>query len=99
MGKRVFRITTMPASRPSNYCLSYFDDSVFLDFDNNQEDNVFLKRISFDGYGCCTLGTIIVPLNEQDSKLFKEIIETGLKDQKTLMGIIKKAIALNRELI
>jgi hypothetical protein len=41
------------ASRPCRFCLSLQEGSVFADFDVDEEGRVFLRRISFDGYGCC----------------------------------------------
>ena len=40
-------------TRPCKYCLALQDDSVFADFDINQDGCFYLVRISFDGYGCC----------------------------------------------
>ena len=53
MKEQQFMITSMPASRPAHYHLGYDDSSVFIDFDNQDDDLIVLKRISFDGYGCC----------------------------------------------
>lgn len=94
-----FFVTTMPPSRPADYYLGYLDGCVFLDFDNVDNDKVCLKRISFDGYGCCELAGRAVPLNENDSKVFKDIIQGKVKDQNTLSAIVKKAIGLNKMLI
>jgi hypothetical protein len=41
-------------SRPCEYCLSLQDSCVFSDFGINAEGCLYLLRISFDGYGCCT---------------------------------------------
>lgn len=41
-------------NRPCRYCLALQDDSVFADFDVDQNGSLYLVRISFDGYGCCT---------------------------------------------
>src|SRR5688572_11413990 len=43
---------TMP-TRPCRFCFSLRGGSVFADFDVDDEGRVFLRRISFDGYGCC----------------------------------------------
>lgn len=40
-------------TRPCRFCLSLQDGSVFADFDVDDDGHVFLRRISFDGYGCC----------------------------------------------
>jgi hypothetical protein len=42
------------STRPCKYCLAFQDDSVFSDFNINQAGCLYLVRISFDGYGCCT---------------------------------------------
>jgi len=90
----------MPSSRSADYYLGYMDGCVFLDFDNFGDDRVRLKRISFDGYGCCGLEEHSTPLNVEDSKVFKDIItEKEIKDHNMLMTIVKKAIDLNKDVI
>ena len=49
----VRRFDDMPSSRPSGYCFTLQEDSVFADFDVDESGNIFMLRISFDGYGCC----------------------------------------------
>ena len=94
-----FFITAMPDSRPADYCLGYFEGSVYIDFDNYGNSQIRLKRISFDGYGCCRLGDGAIPMNEVDSRTFKEIFEAQLADQLQLTTIVKKTILNNRKLI
>jgi hypothetical protein len=89
----------MPNSRPADYYIGYLDGCVFIDFDNCENGKICLKRISFDGYGCCNLGALSLPLNLEESKTFKNIVEGNIDDQKTFTSIIKKAISLNSELI
>jgi hypothetical protein len=72
---------------------------MFLDFNNQGVDKVCLKRISFDGYGCCELSDQSNPLNTVDSEKFKELIQHDINDQETMLTIVKKAIALNIESI
>ena len=47
----VRRTKPMP-SRPCRFCLSLQEDSVFADFDEDDDGRLYLTRISFDGYGC-----------------------------------------------
>ena len=90
----------MPSSRSADYYLGYMDGCIFLDFDNFGDDRIRLKRISFDGYGCCGLGEHSTPLTAEDSKVFKDIFtKKEIKDQNMLLTIVKKAIALNKDLI
>ena len=94
-----FFITVMPSSRPADYYLGCSEGSVFMDFDNYENERIRLRRISFDGYGCCNLSDQAIPMNEVDSRAFKEIIEAQLSDQSRLTTIVKKTILSNRKLI
>lgn len=99
MTEQLFFITTMPDSRAADYYLGYLDGCVFLDFNNYGNDRICLKRISFDGYGCCELGEQAASLDIEDSGIFKTIFKENLKDQNRLLTIVKKSIALNRQYI
>jgi hypothetical protein len=94
-----FFITTMPDTRPADYYLGCLGGSVFMDFDNYENKRIQLKRISFDGYGCCDLKNQAITMNEVDSRAFKEIIKHKLSDQSLLTAIIRKTILSNKELI
>src|SRR5688500_3639943 len=89
----------MPNSRPADYYLGCLGGSVFMDFDNYENERIQLKTISFDGYGCCDLRNQAIPMNEVDSRAFKEIIEAQLSDQSRLTAIVKKTILSNRKRI
>ncbi len=41
------------SARPCSFCLCLQGGSVFADFDTDDAGMVSLRRISFDGYGCC----------------------------------------------
>lgn len=93
--QKIFFLTEMPASRPADFCLGYFGGSVFLDFNNVSGDLISLIRISFDGYGCCELKHLSVPLTKKSSQLFKRIVQKGLIEQDSLGTIVREAIRLN----
>ncbi len=57
-----FEIAEMPSGRTADYQFSCLGGCVFLDFDVDKHQSIFLKCISFDGYGCCTLEAPIRPL-------------------------------------
>ena len=40
-------------TRPCEFCLALQGGSVFADFGLDENDQLYLERISFDGYGCC----------------------------------------------
>lgn len=96
MEEAFFFIASMPSSRRADYYLGYLDGCVFIDFDNYDKEKVSLKRISFDGYGCCELGDNATPLSIEDSTTFKKILNNELNDQDNLLVIVKKALELNK---
>lgn len=91
--------TTMPDSRKADYYLGCLDGSVFMDFNNCEDKRICLKRISFDGYGCCDLGNLAIPMNANDSQAFKELVDKPLLDSFQLTKIINETLALNKRLI
>jgi hypothetical protein len=94
-----FFITAMPDSRPADYYLGCLDGAVFMDFDNCENERIRLKRISFDGYGCCDVTDEAIPMNEADSIAFKILIEAQLPDQSRLTAIVKRTLLSNRKFI
>ena len=89
----------MPDTRPANYYLGCLGGSVCMDFDNHGGERIRLKRISFDGYGCCELNSHTISMGDIDSHIFKQIGKSELFDQLKLTSIIKKTILDNKELI
>ncbi|KAL7568118.1 hypothetical protein ACA910_019514 [Epithemia clementina (nom. ined.)] len=102
----------MPKSRPAKYHISCLDSSVFLDFDtmttngnNNDNDDgdggrIYLRRISFDGYGCCNIKeSCYQPLNAHWSKEFRRQWERNddkeFVSQTIMTNIVLEAIRLN----
>lgn len=52
----LIRRSDIMMTRPCKLCLALQDDSVFADFDVDDNGCLFLLRISFDGYGSCKIG-------------------------------------------
>jgi hypothetical protein len=94
-----FRITTMSDSRPADYYFNCLDGSVFIDFNDYEGGLIQLVRISFDGYGCCNLHDEAIPMDEFDSRIFKNLTTTATPDQSLLRTIIKKTLSANKHLI
>lgn len=70
------RVFPKVESRPCRFCLSLQDDSVFADFDVDEGGQVFLLRISFDGYGCCSGD--FRKMNFDDSRLLIDSVERSV---------------------
>lgn len=73
------RIDSPMSSRPCRFCLALQNDSVFADFDLDAEVQVYLVRISFDGYGCCTPDWRNGPtrIGISDSNKLLEYVDSG----------------------
>jgi hypothetical protein len=84
-------------TRIADYCLSYDDDSVFIDFNDCSNEQIRLIRISFDGYGCCNIERPGIPLDIDKSRVFKEQMAAGITDQELMLSLVKESILLNKE--
>jgi hypothetical protein len=67
---------TMPG-RPCRFCLSLQGGSVFADFDVDPGGRAFLRRISFDGHGCCDASAEIGRMSADDSATLIGMVERG----------------------
>lgn len=88
----------MQESRPSDFCFSLFDGSVFVDF-AKKCGLIYLLRISFDGFGCYSVHGDSNPFGKERSKSFLKIVRGGIKDKTELLGLIKTALKINRPLL
>ncbi|MFN7116236.1 MAG: hypothetical protein ACK4TA_05515 [Saprospiraceae bacterium] len=91
-----FKIT-LPETRKADYYLGCLDGSVFIDFNRSEDNRIYLRRISFDGYGCCNLDKDSNFLNNLDSKKFIEELEKQELDQAIITSLVKIAIKINKE--
>jgi len=90
-----FYKTTMPETRKAEYFLGCLGGSVFMDFCTSNVNEVYLKRISFDGYGCCELQNFDNKLDHIDSeKLIQEINKESI-NQDIVEYLVKKLIKIN----
>lgn len=96
---KLFFIANMSPSRPADYCLGYDEGSVYLDFDKTEDGRVYLRRISFDRYGCCELTTVITSMSDEDSFEFIKIVGNNISNQYRLMQIVQRTISNNSKYI
>ena len=77
--------TAMPDSRKADFYLGCLDGCVFIDFNLTSDRLISLRRISFDGYGCCNLlDNYNYLLSSEKSKQFIEELAKDELDQETL---------------
>ncbi len=89
--------TQMPDTRKADFYLGCLDGSVFIDFNQTNDNLISLFRISFDGYGCYNISDTKNLLNHELSKKFVEEISKEELDLETLTPLIKELIKINQE--
>ncbi len=88
-------------TRPCRYCLALQDDSVFADFNVDENGCLYLVRISYDGYGCRTLDSKIEigRIGKEKSASLIMQIEANEFESPEATKIIKEYLRENRELL
>ena len=89
----------MPESRKADFYLGCHDGNVFIDFDCTIDSRIQLRRISFDGYGCCNLDDNAKYLDEHLSKEFIDQMTKENIDQEKIAPIVLELIRLNKDTI
>ena len=89
--------TNMPDSRKADFYLGCLDGSVFLDFNCSNENLIYLRRVSFDGFGCCNIDNNAICLDSKLSKNFLDEISKDNLNQENITKIVLELIKLNRE--
>jgi hypothetical protein len=83
-------------TRPCKYGLAFQDDSVFADFDVCENGNLYLVRISYDGYGCCEPQEKISEMDDITSSQLISAIESNSLDSPEINEILSRYFQLNR---
>ena len=99
MSIEIRKVNDMPASRPSRYCLGLQDDSVFADFDVDSDGCVFLLRISFDGYGCCSTAEKARRMSPDISKRLIRLVESDDVASGEFAAILSQYFSENSDVI
>ena len=94
-----FFTTTMPSTRKADYYLGCLDSSVYIDFNDIDNGLICLKRISFDGYGCCNVDENVKPMNKKDSMNFKRLFAEDLVNEDEFAEIIKRTFNENKDIL
>jgi len=98
MSIEVETFPVMP-TRPCSFCLSLQGGSVFADFDTDDEDLISLRRISFDGFGCCRIEAPITKMSSEDSRLLLDSISRCEVGCKQVGDALRRYFSANRDVI
>jgi len=84
--------------RKADFQLECLNGSVFLDFNYTKENLIYLRRISFDRYGCCRIiKKNVICLDYNQSKGFKEEISKDNLNQEKIKVFVFELIRLNKD--
>ena len=72
---------------------------MFADFDRDDSDIVSLRRISFDGYGCCEVGDSIRRMSSGGSRLILDAIARGELESAQVEETLRTYFRENRDVI
>lgn len=86
-------------TRPCSFCLCLQGGSVFADFDTDDADLISLRRISFDGYGCCRVGESITKMSSGDSQVLLDSIARGELESVAVEQVLRRYFRENKDVI
>lgn len=86
-------------TRPCRFCLSLQGDRVFADFDVDDCGHVFLRRISFDCFGCCNIEEAIGKMNLHDSGALLRAVERDSVADPELSDLLLRYFRENQDVI
>ena len=89
----------MTPTRPCRYCLSLQDGSGFADFDVDTNDQLFLVRISFDGFGCCRISDSTRTMSIEDSTRLIRWLESDDLSNDAVTAILTQYFEANSDII
>ena len=86
-------------TRPCSFCLRLQGGSVFADFDTSDKGIVSLRRISFDGFGCCEPREPISSISGEDSRLLLEAITRNEPSGPAVENLLRRYFRENKDVI
>jgi hypothetical protein len=98
MSIAVETVPVMP-TRPCSFCLCLQGGSVFADFDTDDSEIISLRRISFDGFGCCSVEGKTTSMSPDDSRLMLSAIAGGQLETPPVDDALRRYFRANSAVI
>jgi hypothetical protein len=98
MSFTVVTSSVMP-TRPCSFCLSLQGGSVFADFDADDSDIVALRRISFDGFGCCRVEGLTSKMSCDDSRVLLDAVALDQLETSNVEDVLRRYFRDNTNVI
>jgi hypothetical protein len=86
-------------SRSCSFCLCLQGSSVFADFDTDAAGIISLRRISFDGFGCCEAPESITRMSSDDSRLLLDAISREDLQSIQVEDVLRRYFRENKDVI
>src|SRR5882724_5893598 len=90
-------VENYPPFRECRFCLCLQEGGVYADFDVDEEGCAFLRRISFDGYGCCN--GEFKKMSLDDSRLLIGAIDRGALGDPKVEEVLRSYLHDNTHII
>jgi hypothetical protein len=85
-------------TRPCSFCLCLQGGSVFADFDTDDADTISLRRISFDGYGCCEVEST-TRMSSADSRSLLDAVARGELESVQVEEVLRRYFRASKDVI
>ncbi|WP_415844734.1 hypothetical protein ACMYUJ_17735 [Stutzerimonas zhaodongensis] len=87
------------STRPCKYCLALQDYAVFADFQINENGNLYLVRISYDGYGCCEPENKIMGIEIKNTNQLISAIESNNLKTQTVTAVLRGCFRAHKDVL
>ena len=91
-------VTPVMPTRPCSFCLCRQEGSVFAAFDVDGEGAVSLRRISFDGFGCCYPAAAAV-MSPGDSRELREAVAGDTVSEPSVAEVLRRFFGQAQEVL
>jgi len=88
-------------TRPCDFslCLDTPRGATFADFDLDSTDRLTLRRVSFDGYGCCRTEGVVSQMDAADSCLLTNAVCDNTVNTDPIRNLLRRYFTANSESI
>ncbi|WP_218081758.1 hypothetical protein [Anthocerotibacter panamensis] len=85
-------------TRSCSFCLCLQGGSVFADFDTDDAGIISLRRVSFDGYGCCEVEST-TRMSSGDSRLLLDAIARSEFESVQVEEVLRRYFRESKDVI
>lgn len=86
-----------PSTRACRFSLCLQGGCVFADFNLDQDGRVYLERISYDGYGCCSIDGEVERMPLDDSRSLMKLVNADDVDRDEAREILYRYFHLIKD--